>query len=152
MPIWWRRARFSSSRAARERKIEDRVARAVLRKMSIGGENYERSIIPLRSETSRFSRGTGAANAVNWSSSHFSDRTLGASRHAPFEVTLRRRVSAPVRGNPLLSPGWVLFHHSHNQLSDICPQPWPSHPRFPSPEELESFSVPSDQSLRFDDH
>src|SRR6516164_5563339 len=49
-------------------------------------------------------------------------------------------------------PGWVLFHHPHNQLSDICPQPWPSHPRFPSPEELESFSVPSDQSLRFDDH
>src|SRR5215813_14291409 len=104
MPIWWRRARFSSSRAARERRIEDRVARAVLRKMSIGGENYERSIIPLRSETSRFSRGTGAANAVNWSSSHFSDRTLGASRHAPFEVTLRRRVSAPVRRQSALVP------------------------------------------------
>src|SRR5215469_14900691 len=59
MPIWWRRARFSSSREARERKIEDRVARAVLKKMSIGRENYERSIIPLCSETSRFSRGTG---------------------------------------------------------------------------------------------
>jgi hypothetical protein len=26
--------------------------------MSIGGENYERSIIPLRSDISRFSRGT----------------------------------------------------------------------------------------------
>jgi hypothetical protein len=39
-PIGWRRARFSSSRAARERKIEDRVARSVMREMSIG-ENYE---------------------------------------------------------------------------------------------------------------
>src|SRR5215471_3628961 len=66
MPIWCRRARFSSSRAARERKIEDRVARAVLRKMRIGAENCERSIIPLCSETSRFSRGTirGALGAL----------------------------------------------------------------------------------------
>ena len=45
---------------ARERKIEDRVARSVVRDMSIGGENYERSIIPLRSDISRFSRCTGA--------------------------------------------------------------------------------------------
>jgi len=56
MPIWWRRARFSSSRATRERKIEDRE-RAVLRK-SASGENYEKRIIPVRSETSWFSRGT----------------------------------------------------------------------------------------------
>src|SRR6516164_10441426 len=39
--IWWRRARFSSSRAARERKIEPRVLRSVVREMSIGGKNYE---------------------------------------------------------------------------------------------------------------
>jgi hypothetical protein len=57
-PIWWRRARFSSLRAARERKIEDSVARSVVREMSIG-ENYDRSIIPVRSDISRFSRGTG---------------------------------------------------------------------------------------------
>src|SRR5580700_6132546 len=54
MPIWWLRTRFSRLRAALERKIENRVATAVLRKMSIGGENYESSIIPLRSETSWF--------------------------------------------------------------------------------------------------
>jgi hypothetical protein len=29
-----------------------------VREMSIGGENYERSIIPVRSDISRFSRGT----------------------------------------------------------------------------------------------
>src|ERR687888_495854 len=45
-PIWWRRARFSNSRAARERKTEDRVARSVARKMNIGGVNDERSINP----------------------------------------------------------------------------------------------------------
>src|SRR5260370_19464331 len=39
-PIWWRRAKFSSRRAARERKIEHRVASSVVREMSIG-ENYE---------------------------------------------------------------------------------------------------------------
>src|SRR5438445_3863704 len=44
-PIWWRRAKFSSSRAARERNIGDRVARSVVRAMSIG-ENYERNINP----------------------------------------------------------------------------------------------------------
>jgi len=58
MPIGCRRARFSSCRAARERKIEERVASRVLREMSIGGKNYKRSIIPLRSDISRFSRGT----------------------------------------------------------------------------------------------
>jgi hypothetical protein len=34
------------------------VARSLVREMSIGGEDYERSIIPLRSDISRFSRGT----------------------------------------------------------------------------------------------
>src|SRR6516164_5934966 len=56
-PIWWRRAKFSSSRAARERKVEDTVARSVVRAMSIG-KNYEGNITPIRSDTSRFSRGT----------------------------------------------------------------------------------------------
>jgi hypothetical protein len=42
---WVARVKFSSSRAARERKIEDRVARRVVKNMSIGGQNYERSII-----------------------------------------------------------------------------------------------------------
>ena len=31
-PIWWRRARFSSSTAARERRIEGRIARNLVRK------------------------------------------------------------------------------------------------------------------------
>ena len=30
----------------------------IVREMGIGGENYERSIIPVRSDISRFSRGT----------------------------------------------------------------------------------------------
>jgi hypothetical protein len=34
-PIWWRRARFSSLRAARERKIEDRVAKSVVREINV---------------------------------------------------------------------------------------------------------------------
>jgi len=53
-----RRARFSSWRAARNRKSEDKVAKSVGREISIGGENNQRSIIPVRSDISRFSRGT----------------------------------------------------------------------------------------------
>ena len=45
-PIWWRRARFSNPRAARERNIEDRGARIVVRAMSIGENYYERNIKP----------------------------------------------------------------------------------------------------------
>ena len=41
-PIWCRSAKFSSSRAARERRIEGRVASSVARKLSIGKENYEK--------------------------------------------------------------------------------------------------------------
>jgi hypothetical protein len=37
-PIWWRRAKFSSSREAHEQNIEDRVARSVVREMGIRGE------------------------------------------------------------------------------------------------------------------
>src|SRR5260370_19591916 len=58
-PIWWRRAKFASSTAASERKIKDRVARNVVREMSIG-ENYERNITPIGSDISRFSRRTSA--------------------------------------------------------------------------------------------
>ena len=57
-PICWRSARFSNSRAGRERKIEDKVAKRVAKEISIGGENYDSSIIPVRSDISRFSRGT----------------------------------------------------------------------------------------------
>jgi hypothetical protein len=39
------------------RKIEDRVARRVVKEIAIG-ENYERSITLIRSEISRFSRDT----------------------------------------------------------------------------------------------
>jgi len=44
-PIWWLRARFSISRAAREQNIEDRGARIVVKAMSVG-QNYERNINP----------------------------------------------------------------------------------------------------------
>jgi hypothetical protein len=56
-PIWWRRARFLSSRAARERKIEEKAARSVVRGLSIG-EDYKINITLIRSDISRFSRGT----------------------------------------------------------------------------------------------
>jgi hypothetical protein len=42
-PIWWRRAKFSSSREAREQNIEDRVARSVVREMGIRG-GYSRRV------------------------------------------------------------------------------------------------------------
>src|SRR5215472_14956052 len=56
-PIWCRKARFSSSKAARELRIEGKTARSVLRKTSIS-ENYEARISHNRSEISRFSVGT----------------------------------------------------------------------------------------------
>jgi hypothetical protein len=49
-PIWWRSARFSSWRAERERKTEDKVAKSVVTERNIGEENYERSILPVRSD------------------------------------------------------------------------------------------------------
>jgi len=49
----------------RERKIENKVAKSVVREMSIGEENYARSIIPIRSDISMFSRGTGAGPPVD---------------------------------------------------------------------------------------
>src|SRR5260370_23867449 len=69
-PIWCRRARFSSSRAERERKIENRVGRTA-RKMSIGRENYHKSIIPFLSDTSRFSGGTDPRGCRRTSSQHW---------------------------------------------------------------------------------
>jgi hypothetical protein len=44
-------------------KIEDRVARSVVREISIG-ENYKRNITPIRSNISRFSRGTVARSEL----------------------------------------------------------------------------------------
>ena len=52
-----RKARFSSPSEARDRKIEAKDARSVVRKMSIG-ENYVEKLTPMRSNISRFSRGT----------------------------------------------------------------------------------------------
>src|SRR2546425_688452 len=59
-----RRTRFSNSRAARERKIGSRVERNAARKMSIGRESSQRSIIPILSDTSRFWGGTVALTTV----------------------------------------------------------------------------------------
>src|SRR5256885_3498719 len=50
-------AAHSSPREARDRKIEAKDARSVVRKMSIG-ENYVGKLTPMRSNISRFSRGT----------------------------------------------------------------------------------------------
>src|ERR1700746_620568 len=69
-PIWWRSARFSNSRAARKRKIEDKVAKRVAKEISIGGENYDSSIIPVRSDISRFSRGTDTRNTMSVGNLH----------------------------------------------------------------------------------
>ena len=55
---------MGSPRAARERKIEDRVARSVVREMGIG-ERYERNITPLRSDISRLSGGPGWVGAIS---------------------------------------------------------------------------------------
>jgi hypothetical protein len=50
--------RFRRGTAARERKIEPRAARSLIPEINIVGENYERSIIPVCSDTSGFSTGT----------------------------------------------------------------------------------------------
>jgi hypothetical protein len=44
--------------AARELRIEDRVAKSVGREISIGRENYETTITLISSDISRFSRST----------------------------------------------------------------------------------------------
>ena len=62
-PIWWRSARFSSCTPARERKIEDRVARSDVRRISIA-ENYEARISLIRSDISRFSGGKYTPRSV----------------------------------------------------------------------------------------
>src|SRR6266436_8124791 len=49
------KARFSSPREARDRKIDHRVARSVVRKMSIGW-NYVGKLTPMRSNISIFER------------------------------------------------------------------------------------------------
>src|SRR3984893_19344631 len=60
--IGWRRARFSSSRAARDWKIERTEARSVARKMGMS-EDYEACVTLIRSDISTFSRGTEGASA-----------------------------------------------------------------------------------------
>jgi hypothetical protein len=84
-PIWWRRARFSSSRAARERKIEDRVARSVVREISIG-ENYEGNITPICSDISRFSERHRLCCSAG-SSLLFQTRCRNAPQESAFSAT-----------------------------------------------------------------
>jgi len=54
---------FSSCRAARGRKTEDRVASSVVRKIGIG-KNYEGRTRLARSHISRFSGGTVARDSL----------------------------------------------------------------------------------------
>jgi hypothetical protein len=61
-PIWWRRAKISTWRAARERKTENRVARHADSALNIGLASYSRnSATPMISESLRFPIGTGGA-------------------------------------------------------------------------------------------
>jgi hypothetical protein len=52
----------SVKRSGTPNQFADRVGRNVARRMSIGRENYQRSIIPILSDTSRFSGGTNAGD------------------------------------------------------------------------------------------
>jgi hypothetical protein len=61
--IWWRRARFSSSRAARDWKIERTDARSVVRKIGMT-EDYEGYVTLIHSDISTFSRGTIPARTI----------------------------------------------------------------------------------------
>ena len=82
------KAGFSSPREARDRKIEAKDARSVVRKMSIG-ENYVGRLTPMRSNISRFSRGT--IRPSERSSRVFTDTVL------PSGVSVRRVLKALVQ-------------------------------------------------------
>src|SRR5437016_7970216 len=99
-PIWWRRARFSSWRAARERKIEPRAASSLITEMNIVGENYERSIIPVRSDTSGFSTGTiraeGRSDGVRTTTNALAPE-FSCSRLTVHRPTARDNRDTPIR-------------------------------------------------------
>ena len=92
-PIWWRRARFSSCRAARERKIEVRVARSDVRRISIA-ENYEGRISLIRSDISRFSGGTGTIAVAPGAKQSFPHRVFGTRQGTEHAVAVAQRMSS----------------------------------------------------------
>jgi hypothetical protein len=55
-------------------------------------------------------------------------------------------------GNAGLAPSGVLMHHLRDERPQVLWQAWPTTTRLPTPEELEDPPVPTDQSLRPNDH
>ena len=108
-PIWCRKARFLSSKAARELRIEGKTARSVLRKTSIS-ENSEARISHNRSEVSRFSVGTigkGGGPSLRRLSCQDTDilsrrRAGDAGLHACFVCRRHKVRSIAVRRHQLL--------------------------------------------------
>jgi hypothetical protein len=61
-PIWWPRAKFSSSREAGEQNIEDRVARSVVERNGYPRRIFQECIVLIGSRILSFSRGTGTGS------------------------------------------------------------------------------------------
>jgi hypothetical protein len=93
---------------AREWKIEDRFVRSVVREMSIS-ENYEGEITPIRSNISRFSRGTGGKGLPREGREEFRRRcTLIASPQLPFVCSETNELGEELVGSCLYQ---VHLHH-----------------------------------------
>lgn len=79
-----------------------------------------------------------------------------AARHVPSDGPGRKlnpQFEKEFGGNEFFSPERMLLSHSPDQRSYLLPQPWPTaRPRFPTPEETEALSMPTDKGLRLDDN
>ena len=66
------------------------------------------------------------------------------SRDSPLEQKLV--------GNTFLTPCWIVRRHFTDPLPDVGRHAWPAaRPRFPSPEQMESFAAPTNQRVGLDD-
>src|SRR5438067_1094182 len=67
---------------------------------------------------------------------------------SPVPATL---LPVPVLSRPAVNRLFrILPRHTDNQFANLLRQSWPAAARFPSPEQLEAFAVPTNQGLRFD--
>src|SRR5215467_12222076 len=55
-------------------------------------------------------------------------------------------------GDALFSPGHIFSHHSGDELPNIVWKWWAAAPRLPTPVELETFPMPTNESTCLDDH